>query len=220
MSDQQKLACDQATCEQVAFIGQTLAPFFLYDPVRQAESVEPMYRAMAELDVDAAAAEWPFADAASVRPALGLMHDGLADGITDELMWEYRRLFVGPGKKAAAPWGSVYTDRECVVFGESTLALRAWMRERGIDFLGQKGEPEDHIGLMLMLMAWIATNRPELLEEYLRVHLFTWACHFLEGAEAAAEHEFFKGLAALSRESLAAIQDALGISVTYPRFFR
>ena len=67
---------------------------------------------------------------------------------------EYRRLFVGPAPKPAPPWGSVYTDRECVVFGESTLALRAWMRAQGIARLVDDKTPEDHIGLMLVLMAW------------------------------------------------------------------
>ena len=45
-------------------------------------------------------------------------------------MWEYRRLFVGPGHLPAPPWGSVYTDRECVIFGEATLI--GIQRERGL----------------------------------------------------------------------------------------
>ncbi len=32
------------------------------------------------------------------------------------------------------PWGSVWLDRESVLFGDSTLALRQWMRESGIRF--------------------------------------------------------------------------------------
>ena len=57
------------------------------------------------------------------------MREGLVAGAdNEELVWEYRRLFVGPGHLPAPPWGSVYTDHECVIFGEATLALRAWMR--------------------------------------------------------------------------------------------
>lgn len=78
----------------------------------------------------------------------------------DDLTWEYRRLFIGPGAKPAPPWGSVYTDRECVVFGATTLELRAWMREHGVARTADEKTPEDHIGLMLALMAWLAQNSP------------------------------------------------------------
>ena len=125
-----------------------------------------------------------------------------------------------PGQKAAPPWGSVYTDRECVVFGEATLALRQWMRESGIARPGDGSEPEDHIGLMLLLMAWIARHRPELLDDYLTDHLLTWAPHFLGIVGEQTHHPFFGGLASLSAASLAGVQQALGLSVDTPRFYR
>ena len=47
---------------------------------------------------------------------------GLAAGYVDEdLYWEYRRLFVGPQAKVAPPWGSVYLDKDQVIFGASTM---------------------------------------------------------------------------------------------------
>ena len=89
----------------------------------------PAFAAMAAIDVAQAAVEWPFVDEAEARCDLDLMRSGLAEGIdADGLVWEYRRLFIGPAPKPAPPWGSVYTDRECVVFGATTLELRAWMR--------------------------------------------------------------------------------------------
>ena len=134
---------------------------------------------------------------------------------------EYRRLFVGPAKKAAAPWGSVYTDKDQVVFGASTLALRDWLRTSGVEVHREGGEePEDHIGTMLELMAWLAENRPELLDEYLRLHLLTWAPHFLTLMQGATTSDFFAGLAELTRESLLGIQDALELEVVEPRFYR
>lgn len=155
-----------------------------------------------------------------VEAALELMRFGALAGADDALVWEYRRLFVGPAAKAAPPWGSVYTDRECVVFGESTLELRAWMRAHGIRRIGGEADPEDHIGLMLLLMAWIADNRPELLDEYLQLHLLTWADHFLEGVVKSAKHAFYEGLARLSRASLEGLRLARGLQVVYPRFYR
>lgn len=202
----------------VAFAGASLAPFFLNDP-RTGDAADA-FAAMAELDVAAAAAEWPFVDEATAADALALMREGLAAGADNEnLVWEYRRLFVGPGHLPAPPWGSVYTDRECVVFGEATLALRAWMRRVGVARTTDERTPEDHIGLMLALLSYLAEERPDLVDEYLRDHLLTWALHYLEALEAAADHPFYQGLAALTRSTLLGLQAARGLEVTLPHFY-
>lgn len=205
--------------EGIAFVGETLGPFFLQDP--KTGEAGAAFQALAALDVDAAAAEWPFAGEAEARVCLALMKEGLAHGIEDDdLVWEYRRLFVGPAPKPAPPWGSVYTDRECVVFGESTLALRAWMRAQGIARLVDDKTPEDHIGLMLMLMAWIARNQPADLDDYLRLHLLPWSSHFLDELAEAAKQPFYEGLARLAKASLEGIQSERALDVAYPRFYR
>ena len=200
-------------------MGETLGPFFLQDP--KTGEAGAAFQALAALDVDAAAAEWPFAGEAEARACLALMKEGLAHGIEDDdLVWEYRRLFVGPAPKPAPPWGSVYTDRECVVFGESTLALRAWMRAQGIARLVDDKTPEDHIGLMLVLMAWIARNQPADLDDYLRLHLLPWSSHFLDELAEAAKQPFYEGLARLAKASLEGIQSERALDVAYPRFYR
>lgn len=209
----------QDVLEGIAFVGETLGPFFLQDP--KTGEAGAAFQALAALDVDAAAAEWPFADEAEARACLALMKEGLAHGIDDDdLVWEYRRLFVGPAPKPAPPWGSVYTDRECVVFGESTLALRAWMRARGIERLVDDKTPEDHIGLMLVLMAWIARNQPADLDDFLRLHLLPWSSHFLDELAEAAKQPFYEGLARLAKASLEGIQAERALDVDYPRFYR
>ena len=121
---------------------------------------------------------------------------------------------------AAPPWGSVYTDRDCIICGNSTLDLRAWLRANGIEVPGADGEPEDHIGLMLLLAAWIARQRPALLREYLERHLLTWAPHFLDVVREQTRTPFFEGLALLASCSLAGLQDELSLTVETPRFYR
>ena len=69
-------------------------------------------------------------------------------------------------------------------------------------------------------MAWLAQYQPENLEEFLRLHLLTWAGHFLDELAEAAEHPFYKGLARLTKASLDGLQDALGLEVETPRFYR
>ena len=204
--------------QAVAFVGDTLAPFFLQDP--RTGTATASFDAMAALDVDAAAAVWPFVGEDEARADLRLMVDGLAQGRDDALVNEYRRLFIGPNPKPAPPWGSVYTDRECVVFGLTTLDLREWMRAQGIARTTDERTPEDHIGLMLALMAYVALNKPDVLDEYLQKHLLTWSSHFLDELADAAEHPFYQGLAKITKASLEGIQHERGIAVTYPRFYR
>lgn len=211
---------DDATLQAVAFVGDTLGPLFLKDP-RHDESIVPAIEAFANLDVAAAAEEWPFVDADEASDALALMKNGARAGAqSDAVVWEYRRLFVGPAPKPAPPWGSVYTDRECVVFGGTCLELRQWMREEGIERLGGEKEPEDHIGLVLLLAAWVARHRPDALDACLRLHILPWSSHLLEELEDAAEQPFYEGLARLARLSLEGMRDAFELDVAHPRFYR
>lgn len=224
---------DNQFLEAVAYLGESLGPLFLYDPA-EAEAA-PLYSALMEITPEEAAANWPFADQASVLSAFQLIHESLdeperstsqtgstvkPDSVPENIVWEYRRLFAGPGTKAAPPWGSVYTDRECVVFGETTLALRQWMRQNGISRPGDGTEPEDHIGLMLLLMSWIARNRPDLLKEYLTDHLLSWGPHFLQEMGAVSNEPFFDGLALLTLSSLTGVRESLDLDVSEPRFYR
>lgn len=221
----QKAESEAVELEAIAFVGQTLAPFFLNDPRTGDASLS--FSAVGSLDLRAAAAEWPFVDEDAAARSLGMMIEGLSGSFSDgafraddDLTWEYRRLFVGPAARPAPPWGSVYTDRECVMFGASTLELRTWMREHGIARETDEETPDDHIGLMLGLMAWIARSQPADLDDYLSLHLLTWSSHFLDQLAQAAEHPFYEGVARLTKDSLEGIQAARGLQVDYPRYYR
>lgn len=217
---------DEFTLDKVAFIGNTLSPFFLEDP--RDGNAGGLFASFASLNAEAAAEEWPFVNAEDARRSLSLMVSGLSPSLTESgsfeadsaLTWEYRRLFVGPAALPAPPWGSVYTDRECVIFGQTTTALHEWMLEHGVVRNGDSSSPDDHIGLMLGLMAWIARDRSENLEEYLSTHLLTWASHYLGELLESADHPFYKGLAQLTKLSLDGIQQALSLDVVAPHFYR
>lgn len=204
---------------ETSYAGSILGQLFLHDP--QKGTAGELMAALAQSDPAELAAGWPFAAPDTARAALALMVEGLMQGTdAEDLTWEYRRLFVGPLPKAAPPWGSVYTDKDCVVFGASCLELRTWMRRNGIARDEATDTPEDHIGLMLELMAWIAGHKPELLEEYLRMHLLTWSHHFCELVAAEATHPFYRGLAQLTDATLEGLRTNLGIKVVYPHFYR
>ncbi len=207
-----------AVYESIAFVGDALAPLFLEDPEKGAAG--PSFEAFSRIDPAGAASEWPLGDCGAVKRGFEQMVSGLSAGVTDGLVWEYRRLFVGPGHKDVAPWGSVYTDYDGVIFGESTLELRAWMRAHGVARLAGEGDPDDHIGLMLALMAWLARNKPELLGEYLQDHFLTWAPHYLRKLEEEARHPFYRGLSLLTRTSLEGAGSMLEIQPASRRLYR
>ena len=42
----------------------------------------------------------------------------IKQGLTQDLTEQYQNLFIGPNELLAPPWGSVYLDPECVIFGQ------------------------------------------------------------------------------------------------------
>ena len=122
--------------------------------------------------------------------------------VSTELEWEYQCLFVGPNQLVAPPWGSVYLDHESVVFGESLIHLRDFLQQHQVEFTANQNEPEDHFGLMLMLAAYFAENRPELLSEFLSKHLFTWSDRYLELLISTEDSAFYQGIAKLTQLTL------------------
>jgi TorA maturation chaperone TorD len=211
---------DSAYRDSIALVGDVLGPLFLDDP-EQNVAIRPLLQALGSGQADAFGDEWPFAGQDDARWAFRMMCKGIVDGgLSDEGVWEYRRLFVGPNPMPVPPWGSVYTDREQVIFGVSTIELHRWMGEQGIDRQDDEKTPEDHIGFMLLLLSWLARHKPDALEEYLRDHLLTWSSHFLAELEEAANQPFYQGLARLTRTTLEGLQEDLNIVVEYPRYYR
>ena len=133
---------------QIAFIGESLGPLFTHDPKLEGNAIRSLFEAFVQMDTQEAAKEWPFTEDQKAAVCIHEIQKGLVPGFEDQaLYWEYRRLFVGPQKKAAPPWGSVYMDREQVIFGSTTMRLHDWMRRNGIGVKkGTSDEPEDHLG--------------------------------------------------------------------------
>lgn len=209
---------DDGIRESICMIGNVFGALFQFEPY--SDGNRDLYALLGDLDAEEAASSWPFASGEEARTALERMQKAIRESASDELLWEYRRLFVGPAPKAAPPWGSVYLDKDQVIFGTSTLDLRGWMRENGIAMQGADREPEDHIGRMLFLMSWLAENRPELLGAFLQEHFLTWAPHFLEVVVRESESDFFQALAQLCAASLQGIEGQLELEVPAVRYYR
>ncbi|WP_395677628.1 Tat proofreading chaperone DmsD, partial [Enterobacter sp.] len=160
--------------------------------------------------------DWPYAHQSLVSIAQTFKTP--ADEPSSEA---WQRLFIGPYALPAPPWGSVWLDRESVLFGESTLALRQWMRENAIAFDMQQNEPEDHIGTLLMLAAWLAENgRDTQCDQLLAWHLLPWSHRFLSVFIDNAGHPFYVALGKLAQLTLADWQSTLLIPVAEKPLYR
>lgn len=151
---------------------------------------------------------WEFGQPAASE-ALELMKNAWLQQDDQAIHEEYNRLFIGPHRLPAPPWASVYTDPEGVIFGNATLGVRQWMRDNAVKLSLPDKEPEDHFGLMLMMLSWCVTNGVEraALDELLEEHLLTWTPYFLELFERGAQHPLYKGAARLAAATLADWQE-------------
>ena len=198
----------QNTFQQISLYGRLLGACFYYEPSdSRIAGVLDFFRQPNWMQ------EWEI-------PTSEKLTALIKQGLTQDLTEQYQNLFIGPNELQAPPWGSVYLDPECVIFGHSLLALRDFLKRHQIAFQSQQDEPEDHIGLMLMLAAYFAENRPHLLAEFLSQHLLTWAPHFLSQLANVENHPFYQGLAQLTLITLYDWKLKLNLSVPEVRFYR
>lgn len=206
-------ASPEEALRTIAFTGRTLGALLYYSPARPEQ--QPLLHALAG---DAWLEEWPALP--GLAEAGALMQQGLVAGHRATLEQEFQRLFLGPHALPAPPWGSVYLDEESVVYGESTLALRAWLRQRGIAPALATNEPEDHCGLLLLLSAWLAENAPSSLDTLLKEHLLPWAPRFLTLLCDGTVHPFYQGLGRLTRITLAHWRQYRGLTPPVRKLYR
>ncbi|WP_410012265.1 Tat proofreading chaperone DmsD [Sodalis sp. C49] len=179
----------------MALTGRTLGALLYYPPLSA-----PNAGLLKALAAPGWEREWPVES--GVEDAAALIRQGLAAPWHDALEETFQNLFIGPYALPAPPWGSVYLDKESVLFGESTVALRRWLAQEGIASRQQDGEPEDHIGLLLMLAAWLAENNESVLDALLAQHILPWSGRYLALLEQGTEHPFYRGVARLASLTL------------------
>lgn len=124
-------------------------------------------------------AEWPVTSAGTTtRQALEMLR-GLAgpaaeavypggddarwNALAQDLERDHAQLFVGP-EIAVPPWESVWRDKDRLLFGESTFAVRAAYARFGLGADRPGNEPDDHLGRELGFLghlAGLAASGPE-----------------------------------------------------------
>ncbi len=137
--------------DAVALSARTLGALFSYAP--NSAEIAPLVAAFQDGSWQQ---QWPFPVAARWR-------QGLPHRLKKRCRKPGSACLSGHGPLPAPPWGSVWLDKESVLFGDSTLALRQWMRENGIALEADGNEPEDHFGTVLLLAAWLCETEQDAL---------------------------------------------------------
>ncbi|MHC4462620.1 MAG: TorD/DmsD family molecular chaperone [Planctomycetota bacterium] len=128
----------------------------------------------------------------------------------ESLKVDYTRLFVGPFKLLAPPYGSVYLEDNRIM-AESTIDVGKWYEKEVLNVL-IKGPP-DHIAMELEFMYYLAVRQIQATKEgnsqdiqlyqnkqklFLCSHLARWLSKFTENVQKNAQTEFYRKLAGLT----------------------
>ncbi len=128
----------------------------------------------------------------------------------EDLRIEYARLFVGPGKLLAPPFGSIYLDMGARVMGDTTLAVARMYEEAGLSLETRVKQPPDHISIELEFMYYLIHKTAGAQEDgdveaaaawqerqavFFNEHLSLWAGEFAERVTKGSENDFYTSLA-------------------------
>src|SRR4051794_29806250 len=136
---------------------------------------------------------------------LGLAHIALAEAAAaadpDELQREFFDLFVGVGRGELLPYGSYYLTG---FLNERPLArVRDDLAALGLERAENQPEPEDHIAILLEVMAGLASGRFEqptdVQQSFFERHLMPWASRFFTDLEKAKSARFYRAVGTLGR---------------------
>ena len=145
--------------------------------------------------------------------ATPLLTEAFNNTTPDQLHADYQQLFEGCEKMPAPPWGSVYLDRERVLFGNSTLKYRQFLTKNALQLDTGIREPEDQFGLMLLALASLIESQAsqQVIEEFLAVHLLPWAYYYLSLVEQHSQTEVYRLLARSTRQWLQQVEKTFGV---------
>ncbi|MDT8902106.1 molecular chaperone [Anaeroselena agilis] len=128
----------------------------------------------------------------------------------ERVQTEYTDLFLGADEPKAPPWESLYRTPERLLFGPPAFQVREAMARFGVAAAAKYRQPEDHLGLELMLLAAAseaASLREEagwrdsarLQAEFIAAHPLGWIGDLEKDAAAHGAVGFYAALLGLTR---------------------
>ncbi|MFO7555410.1 MAG: molecular chaperone TorD family protein [Desulfobacterales bacterium] len=135
----------------------------------------------------------------------------------EALKIDFAKLFVGPYKLLAAPYGSVYLDDGRTLMGNSTLDVKNRYREEGLDTGKNFKDAPDHITAELEFMYYLIYKEIEAVSNsdmeaaigfiqkqkcFLESHLIAWVPEFAGNIIENADTLFYQNLAKATQSFL------------------
>lgn len=136
----------------------------------------------------------------------------------EALLVDYARLFLGPGKAIASPYGSVWLDGQGALMRSSTMAVLDLYAEAGFELAEDFRELPDHIAAeleFLYLLLFRATQcgqigdrrglakMGDLRRRFLDEYLLPWIAPFATAVKAGAQSNYYRELADLTERFVA-----------------
>ncbi|MCL1139004.1 TorD/DmsD family molecular chaperone [Shewanella pneumatophori] len=227
----------QASLSSIDFVEyQGLARILHHCLIRYPEA--DFIQGLKECDV---AGSWPeFGGREQNRTGRQLLGDFLEQWSTDveaaefekaviTLKLDYGQLFFGPGEPTAVPHGSVYLCEEQLINDRTTVELMDFYRAHGVELQLDYKQPMDHIGLFFAVLdqtfgrLQTETDNQALLrftQVLLQQHLLPWAFRCCELAVEHARTDFYRGIALLTSDFLAQLQQDFQIVALDKRLYR
>lgn len=127
-----------------------------------------------------------------------------------ELLVEYSRLFLGPFKLVAPPYGSVWLDQAGTVMGASTARVAAFYRSHGLQLADDFHELPDHLAVELEFLSFLCFREYEAVQqnsttearrlraarqEFITTFLLPWLCPFEEAISSDGQAPFYTAVA-------------------------
>jgi TorA maturation chaperone TorD len=126
-----------------------------------------------------------------------------AEELSDKARSDYVRLFIGPGKPLAPPWGSVYLSIDKLLFTEETLKVRLFYEKYGMKAAKKYQEPDDHIGLELEFIAYLAEqSKADAAREFAAEFIAPWISRWNADVQKYSKTAYYKGLGNMAEGGL------------------
>ena len=121
------------------------------------------------------------------------------------VMVEYTELFLGPGLPKAPLYEALYRTNEKIHFGWTTFAMKQLLHANGLESKRKNQQPEDHIGLQLILLSVLSQQLTALEQDqqlsrvkeqisFIDEHLLSWIHELCRDAKENGTVGFYSGL--------------------------
>ena len=142
------------------------------------------------------------------------INNDVSDKHLNNLVLEYTRLFIGPGKHIV-PYESVYRDNEDALWSETTVEVKKFIESSGLQYSSNWSGLPDHIGVELEFMqrltchekeAWTGEDKEtairclEFEKRFIDEHLSQWVPIFCNKVKEETRTAFYREIAELTRQ--------------------